>query len=118
MSSIKSGKDEISKKFHPSSSSGEECNSSRETLTEKSGKSQVQGDQEVDDQAFDLDNLSEEDKAKWFRVEIINGHEVLKVKREMFTESIVKGAPIFLVKRTTYKKPEQGSFAIVFENDF
>lgn len=66
----------------------------------------------------DLDNLSEEDKKKWFTVEEFAGRKILKVKPEMFTPPKVEGDPVFLFEETEYQKQEREPSALVFEKDF
>ena len=66
----------------------------------------------------DMDNLTEEDKKKWFTIEVVGGYKFLKVKPEMFTPPKVEGPAVFLGKVTTYKKGEQGSTVLAFDKDF
>lgn len=58
----------------------------------------MSGEEASEEFPRDLDNLSEVDKKKWFRVEEIAGGKVLKVRPEMFTQPIIKGDPDFFEK--------------------
>lgn len=52
-----------------------------------------------------LDNLTEEEKKKWFRWEEIAGGKILKVRRELLPPpKAEEGEPIFFVESTTYEK--------------
>jgi hypothetical protein len=87
-----------------------------ETLSDKT---KTQG-QNQKDQKFplDWDNPTEEEKKKWFREDEFNGSKVLKVKMELLPPPEYEGEPIFLVQKTSYKRPEQLNPTLIFEEDF
>jgi len=83
------------------------------------GQEQIQSNPtEKEDKFPDMDNLTEEDKKKWFTVDEIAGYTFLKVKPEMFTPPTVEGPAVFLGKVATYKSQEKETPTLVFENDF